>query len=247
MKLLLVDDEVTMIQIMEKAIDWKKKGIQKVFVAYNADEARDILASSAIDIMICDIEMPGESGLELIQWMQDAYPEIICIILTGFPDFNYARSAISLGVYQYLLKPVSFEELEKVISSAIERVEENMAVSMKTPNEKDSEMSDPIRQVRGYLEEHYNEIITRRNIESLVHLNGDYINREFKKCTGYTLVEYIQRYRIIMAKKLLRETNLSMAEISAQTGYDSPAYFAKIFKKLTSQTPSEYRVRHERD
>ena len=229
MKLLLVDDEVTMIQIMEKAIDWKKKGIQKVFVAYNADEARDILASSAIDIMICDIEMPGESGLELIQWMQDAYPEIICIILTGFPDFNYARSAISLGVYQYLLKPVSFEELEKVISSAIERVEENMAVSMKTPNEKDSEMSDPIRQVRGYLEEHYNEIITRRNIESLVHLNGDYINR------------------IIMAKKLLRETNLSMAEISAQTGYDSPAYFAKIFKKLTSQTPSEYRVRHERD
>ena len=60
-------------------------------------------------------------------------------------------------------------------------------------------------------------------------------------------MEYIQRYRIIMAKKLLRETNLSMAEISAQTGYDSPAYFAKIFKKLTSQTPSEYRVRHERD
>ena len=165
-------------------------------MAYNADEARDILASSAIDIMICDIEMPGESGLELIQWMQDAYPEIICIILTGFPDFNYARSAISLGVYQYLLKPVSFEELEKVISSAIERVEENMAVSMKTPNEKDSEMSDPIRQVRGYLEEHYNEIITRRNIESLVHLNGDYINREFKKCTGYTLMEYIQRYRL---------------------------------------------------
>lgn len=53
-------------------------------MAYNADEARDILASSAIDIMICDIEMPGESGLELIQWMQDAYPEIICIILTGF-------------------------------------------------------------------------------------------------------------------------------------------------------------------
>ena len=78
-----------------------------------------------------------------------------------------------------------------------DRVEENMAVSMKTPNEKDSEMSDPIRQVRSYLEEHYNEIITRRNIESLVHLNGDYINREFKKCTGYTLMEYIQRYRII--------------------------------------------------
>ena len=247
MNLLMVNDEVITVETMKAEIEWETYGITKVFTAYDVEQAKECISRNAVDLILCDIEMPGESGLELIQWMQDAYPEIICIILTGFPDFNYARSAISLGVYQYLLKPVSFEELEKVISSAIERVEENMAVSMKTPNEKDSEMSDPIRQVRGYLEEHYNEIITRRNIESLVHLNGDYINREFKKCTGYTLMEYIQRYRIIMAKKLLRETNLSMAEISAQTGYDSPAYFAKIFKKLTSQTPSEYRVRHERD
>ena len=141
MKLLLVDDELTMIQIMEKAIDWKKEGIQKIFVAYNADEARDILASSEIDIMICDIEMPGESGLELIKWMQDMYPEVICIILTGYPDFNYARSAISLGVYQYLLKPVAFEELESVVRSAIERAEENMAASAVSDKEKDREIS----------------------------------------------------------------------------------------------------------
>lgn len=181
MKLLLVDDELTMIQIMEKAIDWKKEGIQKIFVAYNADEARDILASSEIDIMICDIEMPGESGLELIKWMQDMYPEVICIILTGYPDFNYARSAISLGVYQYLLKPVAFEELESVVRSAIERAEENVAASAVSDKEKDREISDPVKCVRGYLEAHYNEIITYRNIESLVHMNGDYINREFKK------------------------------------------------------------------
>ena len=44
--------------------------------------------------MICDIEMPKENGLSLIQWIQDMYPEIINIILTGYPDFNYARSAI---------------------------------------------------------------------------------------------------------------------------------------------------------
>ena len=247
MNLLLVDDELTMIQIMEKAIDWKKEGIQKIFVAYNADEARDILASSEIDIMICDIEMPGESGLELIKWMQDMYPEVICIILTGYPDFNYARSAISLGVYQYLLKPVAFEELESVVRSAIERAEVNMAASAVSVKDNDREISDPVKCVRGYLEAHYNEIITYRNIESLVHMNGDYINREFKKSTGYTLMEYIQRYRIIMAKKLLRETNLSIADISAQIGYDSPAYFAKVFKKLTSLTPREYRARHERE
>lgn len=245
MNLLLVDDEVTMTQIMKESIDWKHLGIQKVFSAYNADEAKDILESSAVDILLCDIEMPGESGLDLIKWMQDVYPEIICIILTGYPDFNYARSAISLGVHQYLLKPVAFEELEKAVLSAIERIEETIAASNSNQAGAFEDMTDPIQTVKEYLEAHYNEVVTRKNIESLVHLNGDYINREFKKCTGYTLMEYIQRYRIIMAKKLLRETGLSMTEISARMGYESPAYFAKIFKKQTSLTPSEYRNKHE--
>ena len=76
MNLLLVDDEIAMLHIMEKAIDWKKKGIQKVFTAYNTDLARDIISSSKIDLVICDIEMPKENGLSLIQWIQDMYPEI---------------------------------------------------------------------------------------------------------------------------------------------------------------------------
>ena len=118
MNLLLVDDEIAMLHIMEKAIDWKKKGIQKVFTAYNTDLARDIISSSKIDLVICDIEMPKENGLSLIQWIQDMYPEIINIILTGYPDFNYARSAISLGVYRYLLKPIAFDELEETIASS---------------------------------------------------------------------------------------------------------------------------------
>ena len=241
MNLLLVDDEVAMVQIMKEAVDWKKQGIKELYTAHNADEAKDILESTKIDILVCDIEMPGESGLELIKWMEDIYPEIISIILTGYPDFNYARSAVSLGVYQYLLKPVAFEELEEVVHHAVERVEEIIS----SQNRKDmtgiEEMSDPVRVIKEYLEIHYNEVITRKNIESLVHLNGDYVNREFRKYTGCTFMEYIQKYRIIMAKKFLRETSMSMAEISSHIGYDSPAYFAKIFKKQTLLTPSEYR------
>ena len=89
---------------------------------------------------------------------------------------------------------------------------------------------------------YYSEVITRKKIEELVHLNQDHINREFKKQTGYTLMEYVQHYRILMAKKMLRETTLSISEISIRTGYDSPAYFSKIFKKQTERTPLEYRA-----
>ncbi len=244
MQLLLVDDEVTMLQIMQNAIDWNKIGIKKIYTACNAYEAKDIIESSDIDITICDIEMPGKSGLDLIRWMQDGYPEIINIILTGFPDFNYARSAISLGVFQYLVKPVAFEELEKIVIEAIERVEESKTVQENIKKNGQIEVTDPIQKVKKYLEEHYNEVVTRKNIESLVHMSTDYVNREFKKSLGYTLMEYMQYCRIVQAKKLLRETNLSMSDIGGEIGYDSPAYFAKIFKKQTSLTPSEYRAKH---
>ena len=185
------------------------------------------------------VEMPKENGLSLIQWIQDMYPEIINIILTGYPDFNYARSAISLGVYRYLLKPIAFDELEETIASAVEKLEE---YKTKNKPEADPEMADAVNTIKKYLESHYSEVITRKKIEELVHLNQDHINREFKKQTGYTLMEYVQHYRILMAKKMLRETTLSISEISIRTGYDSPAYFSKIFKKQTERTPLEYRA-----
>ena len=239
MNLLLVDDEMAMLSIMEKAVNWKKVGIKKVFTAYNTELARDIIGSSQIDLVICDIEMPKENGLTLIKWIQDIYPEIINIILTAYPDFNYARSAISLGVYRYLLKPVAFDELEQTVKSAVEKLEEYHLKNKAA----DPETIDDINTVKHYLEKHYNEVVTRKRIEELVHLNQDYINREFKKSTGYTLMEYVQYYRILMAKKMLREEgDLSVSEVSIRTGYDSPAYFSKIFKKQTGRTPLEYRA-----
>ena len=123
MNLLLVDDEIAMLHIMEKAIDWKKREF-KGFTAYNTDLARDIISSSKIDLVICDIEMPKENGLSLIQWIQDMYPEIINIILTGYPDFNYARSAISLGVYRYLLKPIALMNWKKQLLQQWKMLEE---------------------------------------------------------------------------------------------------------------------------
>lgn len=240
MNILLVDDEVKTIEILEKALDWEKLGFSNVFVAYNGEEARRILAKHPVDIMICDIEMPKESGLGLIRWLQDFYPEIVCIILTAYPDFNYARNAITLGVYRFLLKPVAFDELEETICKAIDRVEQEKLWGREGHRVQQEEQS-MVCKVRQYLQTHYNEVITRKDIESLVHMNQDYVNRKFKQAEGYTLVQYVQYYRIFMAKKLLRETNLTVAEVSAETGYDSPAYFSKVFKKWTDQTPVEYR------
>ena len=202
--ILLVDDETAMLQIIQKVIQWKNFDIDEVYVANNASKAREILQEHRIDITVCDIEMPQESGLDLIGWIQGMYPEIINIILTGHADFNYARNAISLGVYRFLLKPVAFDELEETIVQALELIQKK-----NERQERDKLTESPesmVLAVKRYLEDNYNTVITRNDIESLVHLNKDYINREFKSETGYTLMEYIQYYRIYMAKKLLKNT-----------------------------------------
>lgn len=123
MNLLLVDDEITMIQILVDAVDWKAVGIENVFTACNAMRAKEIVEKEKIDILICDIEMPKESGLELIHWIREQKREISCIILTAYPDFNYARDAISLDVDTYLLKPVVFEELKSVVAKTIQKIQ----------------------------------------------------------------------------------------------------------------------------
>jgi len=270
MKILLVDDEITVINILVKTIDWNAVGIDQVFSAYNAFEAKKIVEQNSIDLIICDIEMPLENGLHFLEWVKTKYPHILNIILTGYPDFNYAQSAISIGVYKFLLKPVIFSDLTEVLREAVAKIKKDAVKERYRQygeylvNRIDSEKSieeqvnNVVSRLRGldtrsikeksavdivqnYLEQHYNETISRKDIESLVHLNEDYLNRIFKKETGYSLMEYIQYYRITMAKRMLAETDISISEIAARTGYNSPAYFSKIFRRFTGLTPLEYR------
>ena len=98
-----------------------------------------------------------------------------------------------------------------------------------------------IRSLREYLEQHYNESINRKDVEELVHMNQDYLNRSFKCATGYTLMEYVQHFRILKAKEYLADMQKSISEIGGLVGYESPPYFSKIFKKCTGITPAEYR------
>jgi YesN/AraC family two-component response regulator len=275
MNLLIVDDEVAILQILIESIDWASIGIQKVASAHNASEARRVLAEEEIHILICDIEMPKENGLQLIRWVQQNDPSILCIILTGYPEFSYAQHAVELGVYQFLLKPVVFDELKKVVGDAAKQYEQNrkneqyrkygeffalQAKNAATVEEwiqsllerfdaaslKSDDKRSFIHSISEYIEAHYNEPIFRNDLEELVHMNGDYMNREFKAATGYSLMEYIQHYRITMGKRLLENTSLSVSEIATQVGYDSSSYFAKLFKKWTGVTPMDFRAgRHE--
>ena len=120
MKLLIVDDQIYVVQGLRFGIDWKAEGFSEVFVALNALEARTILQKDAVDVMLCDIEMPMENGLSLIRWVREQKMPVRCILLTAHPDFQYAREAIPLDVTDYIVQPAPYAEVLRVVRKAIQ-------------------------------------------------------------------------------------------------------------------------------
>ncbi len=120
MKVLIVDDQVSVLSGIAYGVHFDKLGIDEVKYATGAQEALQILAETQIDIMYTDIEMPGINGLELNRIVLEKYPDIVRILLTSHADFNYAQESIKLGCFDYLLQPVSYEEIEESLGRAIQ-------------------------------------------------------------------------------------------------------------------------------
>ena len=97
-----------------------------------------------------------------------------------------------------------------------------------------------VASVKKYIWDHLGESITREQLSGLAHLNKDYLNRLFKRYTGYSIIQYIQLCRIDRAKRLLSEGQKSITEVSIECGFNSPAYFTKIFLRLTGVSPKQY-------
>ena len=100
-------------------------------------------------------------------------------------------------------------------------------------------------QVFDYIKENYAEPISLEKLSMLAFLSPKYFSRIFKAQTGSTVTEYTQRLRIDRACRLLRETQLTVAAIAAQTGYSDIKYFNKVFRRHTGMTPAEYRKRQK--
>ncbi len=124
-KLLIVDDEWFAVEGIEQGVDWKSLEVTEIYKSYNAEQAKEIIAGTPIDIVICDIEMPDGNGIELMEWVRGHNPSIQIIFLTCHADFKYAQRAIRMGSFEYLLKPVEFELLSQTAKNALDTIVED--------------------------------------------------------------------------------------------------------------------------
>ncbi|MBD2867861.1 helix-turn-helix domain-containing protein [Paenibacillus arenilitoris] len=121
---LIVDDEELAIRGITHGIDWSDLPIAGMFAAYDAEEAKELFADNRIDILLSDIDMPNENGIELLRWVNENSPETVTLFLTGHADFKFAQQAVQLDCFDYLLKPIDHAQLKGCIEGAIEKVKE---------------------------------------------------------------------------------------------------------------------------
>lgn len=251
----LIDDEPRTIDALEKNVDWRRCGIRKVYKAYSMEAAVSLLEKEPVEILICDIEMPGGTGLQLLEWVREQKRQMSCIFVTCHPEFDYMRKAIQLKCYDYILKPINYEEFAKVLKELVYKMEAKElgtgeAEAVNWGGMTDWDIREQGRQkqernveqeVKRYIREHMVDNITVADIAEALHFNAQYLMRAFKGKTGLSIIEYITQARVDTAKKILRDTKLPIKEVANLAGYGDYAYFARVFRKETGKSPSQYR------
>lgn len=140
-KVILVDDEAEVIDIMEAKIRWSELGFEVVGSAKNGVKALELVEKLQPDVVLTDIRMPYMDGLELSRKLNQDYPNIYIILCTGFDEFEYAKEAVHLDIKEYLLKPISAAEL----SESLMRLKENL--------DREREEKLNVRKLENYFQE----------------------------------------------------------------------------------------------
>lgn len=253
MKLLIVDDEMWAVQGILDGVNWDSLGFEEVLTAYSYAQAVDAMQVNFVDVMLCDIEMPDESGLELVAYVNGHSPGTACIILSCHDEFDYARQAVKLDCLDYVLKPVRYETLTEILRKAMDFVRErNHRQMMENFGQ---EYIDSLAQkskgdyvsaadtAEQYIKEHLDEELSVKMLANLAFVSSDHLTRLFKKKFGMTVTDYILDRRMKLAAELLKKTDLSITMVSNSVGFGNYSYFTEQFKRFSGLTPRDYQKR----
>ena len=121
-KVFIVDDEPFILEGLRAIIRWEEYGLTIIGQASNGADTLALLQDMDTDIVITDIKMPKMNGLELIQKVKKMRPNVRFIILSGYNDFDYVKESITLGIENYLLKPINVQELISTLQNTVHKI-----------------------------------------------------------------------------------------------------------------------------
>lgn len=121
---MLVEDEDLILQGIRCIIDWEEISMEVTVMAHSGQEALELFKENPVDIVVTDVEMARMDGLELLEEIRKINSRTRGIILSGYDEFEYARTALRLDVEEYILKPVNEELLKEALIRAGSHLDE---------------------------------------------------------------------------------------------------------------------------
>lgn len=258
-RVLIADDELIERKVLYKTLTRELGDQCTIWQAANGREALELFDEHDIQIAVLDIEMPGINGIEAAQEMRRRKSSCSIIFLTAFDDFSYAKKAIGIRVLDYLLKPCKEEELIGVLDEAMrladkalleekgDEVQTIMEPAFKpsselNPGDGQIRLHKVAEAIRQYMEENYVRDLSMQDVAKVMNYSEAYFCKLFKQCFDKNFTTYLTECRVEAAKKLLTEPMVNVKEIGESVGYNDSNYFAKVFKRVTGISPTEYRM-----
>lgn len=245
-KIIVVEDVEFISKSIVRNIQQLDMGFDIVATAENGKVALELIEKFSPEIVLSDIKMPVMSGLELMNIINEKYPFIVKIIISGYDDFEYAQQALKFEVKDYLLKPLKEIELQNTLSKVkiyLDAQRQNTKMRTLAGTDVRRYTTDQIvDMIITFLKENYTQDISMDSIASSFNFNSSYLSKIFTKRTGENPLKYLTNLRINNAKYLLTSNqDLSIKEVGALVGYANQYYFSRVFKMVTGVNPAKFR------
>lgn len=271
---IIIDDEKWVVKSLVSMIrDQTMFNVTEQF--YDGLSGLDFLREYQPDLAFVDVRLPDISGLEILQAAQKEHLPTLFIVISGHAEFAYVQKAMLHNAICYCLKPFSHSELTDAMQKAYD-ILENRHKDVINPGldriqqQRDDKYSDiqpknsddltfqihhltshhpSVQKMIDFIEVHYKEDISIQDLASYCSMNANYASQLFKQRMGFSFVQYLKTLRIAHAQWLLSKTDETIFSIANEVGYSNYFYFAKVFKKETGLTPTEYRAEmtHEKE
>ncbi len=242
-QVMLIDDEPWTLIYLNKLFSRPDLGFTVSASQSDASGALSAILSNPPDVIVTDIQMPGLTGLKLLETIHQNHLQCLTVILSAYAEYDYAKQALKFGAFDYLVKPVNMQDVQNLLIQIRQHLE-------KSPHSEDNLSQDEspsdssafeFEKLLAYIKKHYREKLLIKDLAKQFFLSPNYCSSTFVQRTGMTFSRYLTHLRMEKAVELLNAGSWSIQEIANFTGYDDLVYFTKVFKKHYGIPPAQYR------
>lgn len=236
--ILVVEDEYLVRKGLTKLVNFSAYDMEVIGEAEDGKQAWDSIQKRVPDIILTDINMPHMNGIQLAGLVREHYPHTHLVFLTGYDDFDYALSAVKLGIDDYLLKPFSRQDIEEMLENIKKKLDQEgkqLQVQGLLKTEFDGDIAQSIH---SHLSDSQ---FSLKILAEELGFSPTYLSTLVKKELGLPFQDYLVRERVKKAKLLLLTTDLKVYEIAEAVGFEDMNYFTQRFKQIAGVTPRQYK------